>query len=186
LSIYFAVELEKKTIDKLKEKQLYLKQNSVSGDFSQPETFHITVLFCAGGNSGYQRDDYKKALDEMGRRFNPKPFDMKLQNFGKFPSRDGSAGDTFWVGVRDSFPLYELKKNLEETIQSMQVKIENAQFKGYTPHITMGYNVILKDSFNDLKFDDNDSFTVKSLCLWDGFKANEAHVYNKVHELFFK
>lgn len=189
MSIYFAVEFDERTNQRLREKQLLVKQNSIQGDFVQPETFHITTLFCVGGNSGYSRSDYVKALDEFGRRYKDKlkPFDLKLQNFSQFPGRD-SDGNVVWVGVRDSFPLYELKKDLEETIESLQVKIEKTQFKAYTPHITMAYDCILKEEFNTL-FEEDEPVTIKSLCLWDSFKSKnydkEAHVYNKVHELFF-
>lgn len=188
MSIYFAVEFDAKTNKRLIEKQNLLKQNCVQGNFVQPETFHITVTFCVGGYTGYSRTDYIKALDEFGKRFKGKiqPFDLKLQNFGKFPGRNDN-GDVVWVGVRDSFPLYEIKKGLEETIQSMQVKMEKPQFHGYTPHITMAYDCILKDGFSTL-FEEDEPVTIKSVCLWDSFKAgkngSEAHVYNKVHELF--
>jgi len=189
MSIYFAVEFDEKTNKRLKEKQHLLKLNSTQGDFVQPETFHITVTFCVGGYTGYSRSDYMKALDEFGKRYKDKlkPFDLKLQNFGQFPGRDDN-GNVVWVGVRDSFPLYEIKKDLEETIQSMQFKMEKSQFKGYTPHITMAYDCKLKEDFNTL-FEEDEPVTIKSVCLWDSFKSgkngNEAHVYNKVHELFF-
>lgn len=186
MSIYFAVEFDERTNQRLKEKQFLVKQNSTQGDFVQPETFHITVLFCVGGYTGYSRSDYIKALDEYGKRFKDKlkPFDLKLQNFGQFPGRNDN-GNVVWVGARDSFPLYELKNDLAETIQSLQVKIEPSQHNGYTPHITMAYDCVLKDDFNTL-FEDDEPVTIKSVVLWDSFKVNgETHVYNKVHELFF-
>lgn len=188
MSIYFAVEFDEKTNQRLKEKQFLIKQNSIQGDFVQPETFHITLTFCVGGDGGYSRGDYINALDEFGKRFKEKhkPFDLKLQNFCKFPGRNDN-GDVVWVGVRDSFPLYEIKNDLEETIQSLQVKIEKSQHNGYTPHITMAYDCILKDGFSTL-FEEDEPVTIKSIVLWDSFKAgkngNESHVYNKVHELF--
>lgn len=186
MSIYFAVEFDERTNQRLKEKQFILKQNSIQGDFVQPETFHITVLFCVGGYGGYSRSDYMKALDEFGKRYKEKlkPFDLKLQNFGNFPGKGDATGDVVWVGVRDSFPLYEVKKDLEETIGSMQLKMEPNQHGGYTPHITMAYDCLLKEGFNVL-FDEDEPVTIKSLCLWDSFKVKETHVYNKVHEIFF-
>ncbi|AEO93499.1 gp240 [Bacillus phage G] len=189
MSIYFAVEFDEKTNARLKQKQLLVKQNSTQGDFVQPETFHITVLFCVGGDGGYSRSEYVELLDEFGRRYKDqlKPFDLKLQNFCQFPGRNDN-GNVVWVGVRDSFPLYEIKDNLEKTIQSMNIKKEKSQHNSYTPHITMAYDCILKDGFNTL-FEEDEPVTIKSLVLWDSFKAgkngNDAHVYNKVHELFF-
>ncbi|MNN69142.1 RNA 2',3'-cyclic phosphodiesterase [compost metagenome] len=145
-------------------------------------------MFCVGGTSGYSRKDYIHALDELGRRYNPRQFNIQLQNFGQFEGK-GEEGNTIWVGVKNSLPLYELKRNLEQTIKSLNVHIEPSQFKGYTPHITMGYNVVVKDDF-ELFFEDDEEITIKSLSLWDSFKAKnqdkESHIYNKIHELFFK
>lgn len=187
MSIYYAVEFDEQTMKRLFLKQLEVKQNSIQGDFVQPETFHITVLFCAGDGTGYSRTDYKNALDELGKKYTPKQFQIKLENFGQFKNNDN--GSVVWVGVRDSFPLYELKKNLEQTLHDMNVHIEKTQFKGYTPHITMGYDVILKDNFNT-NFIDNEPVTIKSIVLWDSFKSGkngkESYVYNKIHELYFK
>lgn len=187
MSIYYAIEFDEQTKKKLSLKQLEVKQGSTQGDFVQPETFHITVLFCAGGNSGYSREEYINALDEFSKRYNPKPFNVRLQNFGKFQN-DGE-GAVVWVGVRDSLPLYEIQKNLKETLHSMNVKVEKTQFSGYTPHITMGYDVVLSETFTEL-FEDEEPITIKSICLWDGFKSRnqdkEAHVYNKIHEVFFE
>lgn len=182
MSVYIAVEFDKDTMKKLAQKQLIVKQNSKQGDFVQPETFHITVLFCHGGTSGYSRGDYVEAMNEMGRRYNPKQFDVKLQNFNQFKRDEG--GSVVWVGVRDSFPLYQIKKQLEETMQSLQISVEKSQFKGYTPHITMSYDTILNEDFNTL-FEDDEPIKIKSIALWDSFKANETYIYNKVHELFF-
>lgn len=185
MSIYYAVEFDERTIQRLKEKQLLLKQNSKQGNFVQPETFHITVMFCVGGYTGYSRSDYIKALDEFGKRYKHKyrPFNLRLQNFGQFPGEQSDEGNIVWVGVRDSFPLYQIKKDLEETIKSMQIKMEPPQFKGYTPHITMAYNCILNDGFNTL-FEEDEPVPIRSICLWDSFKANDTYIYNKVYELF--
>lgn len=187
MSIYYAVEFDEQTMKKLALKQLEVKQGSEKGDFVQPETFHITILFCVGGDSGYSRKDYIEALDEFGKRYNPKQFDLRLQNYGQF--HNGGDGAVVWAGVRDSLPLYEIHKNLKETLHSMNVKVEKTQHNGYTPHITMGYDVVLKETFNTL-FEDDEPITIRSISLWDSFKAgkndNSAHVYNKVHELFFQ
>jgi 2'-5' RNA ligase len=183
VSVYIAVEFDPKTMQRLKQKQLIVKHNSKKGDFVQPETFHVTVLFCKGGNAGYKREDYVKAIDEMGKRYNPKSFQVQLENFGQFEN-GGDEGNVVWVGLKNSLPLYEIKKQLQETMQSLQVSIEKSQFPGYTPHVTMGYNVIINDNF-DCKFEDEEPVTIKSIALWDSFKANDAYVYNKVHELFF-
>lgn len=181
MSIYYAIEFDENTMKRLRLKQLEVKQFSEKGDFVQPETFHITMLFCAGGVSGYSRKDYISALDEFKKRYDPKQFDLKLQNYGQFDN--GGEGKVIWVGVKDSLPLYEINKNLKETLHSLNVKVEKTNHKGYTPHITMGYNVVLKEEFNTL-FEDEEPITIKSISLWDSFKANEAHIYNKVHEIF--
>lgn len=184
MSIYFAVEFDNKTIQKLKQKQLIIKQNCKQGDFVQPETFHITILFGVGGDSHNARSDYIKVLDEFGRRFKNKykPFNIKLQNFGQFPN-GGEEGNVVWIGVRDSFPLYQIKKDLEKVIEDMGVKKEKSQFPNYIPHITMAYNCILNEGFQT-QFEDDEPITIKSICLWDSFKTNDTYIYNKVHELF--
>lgn len=183
MSIYYAIEFEKNTIEKLKQYQLKAKQNSYFGDFVQPETFHITILFCAGDGTDYSRTDYINALDKFSEIYKPKKFEIQLENYGQF--HNGGEGSVVWVGVKNSFPLYNIKKNLEQTIRNMNVKIEKSNHKTYTPHITMGYDVKLKEDFNCL-FEDNEEITIKSLVLWDSFKANDTHVYNKIHEIYFE
>lgn len=180
MSIYYAIEFDQQTMQKLKQKQLEVKQGSIKGDFVQPETFHITVLFCVGGTSGYSRTEYINALDEYKKRFNPRQFNIQLENYGQF--ENSKDGNVVWVGLKNSFPLYEIKKNLEDTIKSLNVHVEKSQFSGYTPHITMAYDATLKDDF-DVKFEDSDQITIDSISLWDSFKANGTHIYNKVHEI---
>lgn len=179
MGMYYAIEFEKSVINKLSQYQTYLKQNSESGDFSDKESFHITVLFV--GDDVKSRKPYIEALDKLKEQFKPQHFEVQLQNFNFF---DNGNGKIAWVGVKNSLPLYEVKKNLEATLTSMGFEPPKSQHDGYTPHITMGYNVITKDSLNT-KFEDDTPVTIKSVCLWDSFKANDTYITNKLYEVFF-
>lgn len=180
MGMYFAIEFEKEVINKLNQRQVVLKQNSESGDWSDKESFHITVLYA--GKDIIDRKQYMEALDQLKEKFKPQPFELKMQNYGFFPGQ--GEGKVAWVGVKNSLPLYQLKYDLETTLKEMNVVVEPSRFNGYTPHITMGYDVVVNEGFNS-QFEDDTIITVKSLCLWDSYKANDTYITNKIYEIKF-
>lgn len=179
MGMYFAIEFEKPIINKLNQRQVLLKQNSVSGDWSDKETFHITVLYA--GKDIVDRKQYMDALDKLKEKFTPQPFDLKMQNYGFFGEGDKRVA---WVGVKDSLPLYQLKYDLESILKENNAPVEKSRFNGYTPHITMGYDVEVNEGFNT-QFEDDTTMTVQSLCLWDSYKANDTYITNKIYEVKF-
>lgn len=182
MSIYYAIEFDSETKNYIYQYQTILKQNSVSGDFSDKESFHITVLYV--GNDIKDRKSYMEVLDKLKEKFNPKPFEIYLQNFNFFDNNGDSEGKIAWIGVKNSFPLYQLKYNIESIIKEMDLYVEPNRFNGYIPHITMGYNVVMSNTLNTVFVDDK-PIKIKSICLWDSFKANDTYITNKIYEVFF-
>lgn len=180
MGLYYAIEFENDIKNKLYQKQVEIKQNSTSGDFSDKEGFHITVTYI--GKDINNRKQYMDALDLYKEKYNPEPFELKLQNINSF--NNGGEGEIVWIGVKDSLPLYEIKHNLTSLLHEINAPIEKDKHGGYTPHITMGYNVVLKEDFKR-KFEDTTPIKVKSICLWDSFKANDTYITNKIYEVNF-
>lgn len=179
MSIYYAIEFDRATCNRLAQRQLELKHNSKSGDWSDKESFHITVQYV--GKDIIDRKSYMEAMEKLISKFNPRPFELTFQNFGFFGEQN--EGRVAWIGLKNSLPLYQLKTDLVKVLKENNLEYDT-KFPNYNPHITMGYDVEVNQGFNT-KFEDNFPVTIKSLCLWDSFKANDTYITNKIYEVFF-
>lgn len=175
-SLYIAVEFNDEDKAKLAEKQLYLKQNSKKGDFEDPTKFHITVKFLS--NNDIDNELAIKALQLFKERYKVNKFNITAKDFYQFDH------NVSWIGVNNSLPLYEIKYQLDDCLKEVGFPLKKDKFKQYTPHITMGYNVIHNDDFNS-KFD-GINICIDNISLWNGFKANDKYIHNFIYRVDFE
>ncbi|MFW6007919.1 MAG: RNA 2',3'-cyclic phosphodiesterase [archaeon] len=170
-SLYIAVEIDNETKKELEKKQLILKQNSEDGDFEDSTKFHITVRFLADN----EKDSHLaiEGLKLFEERYKSKRFTVEAKNFYNFEQ------GVSWVGVHNSMPLYKIKYQIEECLKEVGFPLKEDTHDGYTPHITMGYNV--KENNNWNKEFKAISFIVDNISLWNGFKANDTYIHNKLY-----
>lgn len=174
-SLYIAFDLSVQDRNKLIPLQTYLKQNS-TGDLVDPTTFHITCRFLSEN-----QDNVNLAMDAMKLfkdRYLVDKIQLEAKDFCKFEQ------GVMWIGVNNSYPLYEIKNKIEKCLLEVGFPLKKDKYGGYTPHITMGYDV---EEFSTL----NRQFigvdlTIDNLSLWAGFKANGVHIKNCTYKIDFK
>lgn len=175
MSLYLAFEISNEDKKKLENKQIYLKQNAY-GDFSDPTTFHITLIFL----SEHKNQSYLaiKALDLFKEKYNIKPFYVNACNFNRFEQ------GVEWIGINDFFPLIQIKKKMEECLKSVQFNLKKDNYPNYVPHITMGYNIEEYPSLNR-QFEEI-PILIDNISLWSSIKCNGQHIHNKIYGINFK
>lgn len=174
-SLYIAFELSQKDKDKLIPFQTYLKQNAI-GDFVDSTTFHITCRFLSEN-----QENVNLAIEGMklfDKKYLVDKIELEAKDFCKFEQ------GVMWIGVNNSFPLYEVKKKIEECLIEVGYPLKKDTHKGYTPHITMGYNIKEESTLNR-QFIGVD-LTIDNLSLWAGFKCNDQYIHNKIYDIKFK
>ncbi|PKM62994.1 MAG: RNA 2',3'-cyclic phosphodiesterase [Firmicutes bacterium HGW-Firmicutes-21] len=118
-----------------------LRAVSASGNFTREENLHLTLAFI--GETDKVREA-KEALSVV----NASPFNLNFGETGVF--RRGS-GDLHWVGVEKTTELLGLQKQVADSLKKHGFMLENREF---APHITLGREVFLRNSFNPRKIDE--------------------------------
>lgn len=184
-SLYIAVEFDNETKKKLEKKQLILKQNSKNGDFEDSSKFHITIRFLSKNEE--HSDLAIEGLKLFKQKYPYSKFKVNAANFYRFEQ------GVSWIGVHNSFPLYKIKYQLEECLKEVGFPLKKDTYNGYTPHITMGYNVDELENWN--KEFEPIEIEIDNINLWNGFKVydsndnkekNYVHIHNKLFDVKFQ
>lgn len=140
--LFLAVNFDNQTKGELRGIAERLAVQSVSGNFTAKENFHITLVFI--GETDEKRIPLiTGVMDTVAS----KSFSLELGGLGKF-GREG--GDIFWYGVQLNPTLRELNAFISENLRSCGFNIESRK---YTPHITLGREVVMSPGFNKTEFD---------------------------------
>ncbi len=114
-----------------------LAGQSVSGNFTEKDNFHLTLVFI-GETDERRIPIITGVMDTVTAR----PFTLELGGLGKF---DREGGDIFWYGVQLCPPLKELNTFISENLRQRGFDVENRK---YTPHITLGRKVVTGPGFS--------------------------------------
>jgi len=174
-SLYLAIDFNNETKQLLAKKQLLLKQTS-TGEWEDPSRFHITVKFLAeeqvNANTALLA---MKMFDEM---YKPNKFEVIANGFRQF--EQGVA----WIGVDKSFPLYQIKYDIDECLKKCNFPLQQEKFDGYIPHITMAYN-FNNPNLEAINFQEPQHIVVDNLSLWASPKCNDTYVTNCLYRVNF-
>ena len=159
------------TKKKLYDCAMKLKTMSYNGNFTRFENFHLTLNFIGETN---RVSDIKGVMDTLV--FDS--FSLRINKFGCF-KRD--SGDIYWLGAQDNKTLNSLYQQLNEGLSKKGFKTENRAFK---PHLTLGREVNLKESFDRKIFSEIDftSSVIKSVFLMKSERVNGKLVYTPIYE----
>jgi len=122
-----------------------LRASSKSGTFTARENLHLTLNFIGETK---RLDEVKQAMTSAVRKAKGKKFSVLIRGFGKFKRREG---DIYWVGIEREEELWRLQKDLvKELKETGFFDIDDME---YTPHLTLGRRVKVKDSFQAKEFE---------------------------------
>jgi 2'-5' RNA ligase len=141
MRVFFAVEFPESIKQHLHTVQQEVKKSSRSGNFTLFDNFHLTLRFIGEtGPSG--REVLTQAADAAACR--AEPFQISLQGLGHFPR---GSKHIIWVSIKACSQLVDLYSCLEEELAVRGVDRERRK---YTPHITLGREVILENDFSNI------------------------------------
>lgn len=180
--LYLAIEFNDET-----KKQLELKQNILKSlcdaKYEDPTRFHITTRFVAEDQINI--NTALLAMEIFEKMYTPNKFDVLANGFRTFNNEKGGSKDVAWIGIDKSFPLYQIKYDIEECLNKCNFPLKEERFDGYTPHITMAYEFPVPN-LNGINFGELINITIDNLSLWNGFKVNSEYVHNQLMSIKFK
>ena len=130
------------TKSKINEYIDFLKEKSVSGNFTHFNNIHLTLIFL-----GEINDRQYKSLVRAVENVEFSPFEIQFDQIGKFEGKRGEKGDLYWIGADKNDELNFVYKSLKNEIMKEKLTFDA---KTYKPHITIGRQVILKNSSEEL------------------------------------
>ena len=165
MALFLAVTLSNEDKDKLRVPYNYAITNSSCDRYEDPSAYHITMKKIAEDS---QNEEIIKLLETYQKKCLHTKFNVNIKNFYHFD------GNIEWMGVNNSFGLYEIKNEIETLANEMNIKINDDKFP-YTPHVTVGFDFHENDNFNHTF--DNIPVLVDNITLW-GFdeKLNGTHI----------
>jgi 2'-5' RNA ligase len=140
IAINFPEDLKKRLYTTAKK----LKFKARQGNFTYFDNLHFTLVFIGEVNPG-KIMKIKKAMD----RVSINPFEISFQRLDHLKKH---GGEIYWIGIRElqeARVLPELYNQLCESLDAVGVNIEKRKLK---PHLTLGRNVTMLDSFDIAKF----------------------------------
>ena len=131
MRLFFALNFSGEIKMKLAGLRERLRNRSSRGNFSRDETLHLTLAFL-GECDVHRISAAKAALD--GLTF--LPMRLTVDRVGRF-RRDG--GDIWWAGLAENKELSALHGGLVRSLADVGFTPEG---RGYSPHITLGREVV--------------------------------------------
>ncbi len=122
--LFVAINLPKDIVDKLYEGVVYLKNNSLHSNPSKKENLHLTLAFIG------ETPKVKNAVSAL-KKINPSPFELAIDGFGEFSSKDGSI---CFAKVKENSALSGTAKAVRDVLTAYEFDIDTKPFK---PHITL-------------------------------------------------
>ncbi len=178
MRLFTAVLFNEELEHSLNESALKLKSYSKSGTFTARENFHLTVNFIGETK---RLEEVKLAMDEAVEKSGVHSFTLELKGSGRFKRREG---DIYWVGVERNEALWRMQRQLvKELKEAGFFDIDDME---YTPHITLGRRVLLKDANQALDFERSIQplqMVVSELTLMKSERINGRLVYTEIYHV---
>ena len=150
--------------------------NSIKGNFTRRDNFHLTLVFL-----GEVESIRISKIEECMKSIDLPSFTIQLTDLGKFKRNNG---DIYWIGVKES---EELNKLYEELIRKLKNSGFQLEDRSYTPHLTLGRKVRINEDVDINSLSESPRSTVKvgKIHLMLSHRINEQLTYTskKVHEL---
>lgn len=141
MRVFFAIEFDDSIKEYIKRVQNTVRENSIRGNFSYEDNFHLTLKFI--GEVGEEKlTKLKSSLDGAVKQ--AEPFSLKFDKLGFFTKE---AKKIVWIGIRNE------DKGLDQLYIALEALLFNNGFskdiRGYSPHITLARETVIKPGFEE-------------------------------------
>lgn len=145
MRLFIAILFNKEIETSLYQMVEQLRSLAKGGTFTTKENLHLTVNFI--GETG-RLEEVKAAMSRAVRAIRAGSFLLTIRGFGRFKRREG---DIYWVGVEQNNTLWRLQKELVKELK--EAGFYDIDDMEYTPHLTLGRRVIMKEDFQSKEFE---------------------------------
>ena len=135
MKLFIAINFKKSVRFKLGEVIKEIKRISTEGKFVKNDHLHLTLEFF-----GDISEDRIYDIINVMNKVSTKGFLLKADKLNYFRK---STGNIYYIGFKENSRLLNLHKELHEMLLEKHFKLEERE---YTPHITIGRKVILKEN----------------------------------------
>lgn len=163
--------------------QQRLKKYSVKGRWKHSDNFHLTLKFLDEISL-----DQKKQIDAAMARIctEQQAFSLSISEAGVFHGSDMIR--VLWLGLGGDLPiLQQLASNIDDSMSGLGFLKEKRRF---TPHITIGQDIIFERPFDEIRNSMGRIFygpiAVKSANLFKSEQLQSKRVYTKISEYGLK
>jgi RNA 2',3'-cyclic 3'-phosphodiesterase len=140
MRLFIAILFDDSVIDQLSCGMASLKQQSIQGNFTRPENFHLTLAFLGETN---QVEKAKRAINTVSFP----SFSLLMNRLGYF---ERTGGNIYWVGMARNPLLSDLHHRLSSALSGEGFLLED---RAYRPHLTLGRQVLLTPQFDPQKWE---------------------------------
>lgn len=194
MRVFYALTFEEADKKKMVAYRDMLADKAIKGRFTRWENFHLTLAFIGEVSPSkltelidilYETAEDGRANDLDGHE----PDDHHKNNtislsasvrasyIGSFRRRER---EILWLGIDRNKELKQLEKKLAARLRSEGYAIEQRK---YTPHITLGRQVLLEESVSDMMIEPK-VLPVRSIALMESKRVGDVLVYEPIEEVF--
>lgn len=135
MRLFFAILLEEAVKDSLFDGICTMRGQCVRGNFTKKENLHLTLEFIG-------ETDRVNQLKELLKTLEFPAFSLTTSAIGKFRR---SGGDLYWLGLKHSEELQAVHSQLNQILRQAGFPLQQ---RSYTPHLTLGREVIIGERFD--------------------------------------
>ncbi|MFL2099882.1 RNA 2',3'-cyclic phosphodiesterase [Desemzia sp. FAM 23991] len=172
MRIFIGIELSCPVKEKLFELQQQIRPYVVKGHFTSLMNFHLTLQFI--GETPHS-DILRSIVSSVAG--DSKPFDLSLDHLGQFLKKNKSI---LWAGPDSDQQLNELYEKLHQHFLHHHLEMEK---RSYAPHVTFGRNIVLLDSFEQMRQELNWKavpVTIDNITLFESTRIHDQLVYRPI------
>ncbi|PRY82840.1 RNA 2',3'-cyclic phosphodiesterase [Alkalibacterium olivapovliticus] len=141
MRVFIAIELSNDLKKRVLDVQEKTKQIVDKGNYTSVDNFHLTLHFIGEVNEE-KTEEIKRTLDQVSERTSP--FQLRLNSIGHFQKKNKHI---IWIGLKgDLTHLHALNQSIRRAL----AKDSTPDDLKYTPHITLGRQIVLSDSMDEV------------------------------------
>lgn len=171
MRIFYALTFDDETKKQLSMYKDMVANHSLKGRFTREENFHLTIEFI-GEVSPSNLEIYEDILYDLPLY----PITITGTYIGKFSKK---SKDIVWLGIERNDTLVRLVKTLKKLLVKNGLDVDPRK---YSPHITLGRQVVLDVDLTTLKVPPID-IKIKSVALMISHRKNDILTYESLYEI---
>lgn len=171
MRLFYALTFDDITKSQITRYRDVVADHAVKGRFTREANFHITLSFIGNTNTKQFRE-LTNVLFELGNW----PDSVRALHLGSFQRK---SNNLVWLGIEGEQKLLQLQKQLHAKLVTAGY---NPEKRKYTPHITLGRNIVMREKLNELMIEPI-VLKISSIALMESKTVGDYPVYEVLEEI---